>query len=607
MDFCDYYVSDTRQPGIWLSGFYGSGKSFFAKILGYILENPTWKGTSVVDRFAPKLEGLKDASLLQNDINEIAKLNNHVVRFDVSKHNNEHGVSYMLLENFLHSLGCMGNSIGLWEFDMKNEGKYEEFCNRVQQLEGKSWADIKRSRMQSRKTFRKVMLDWQYEEYDFEQTMKDYDDHIRTYDATKLADDLSKYLEHHKDERIVFFLDEVSEAINQGRVKIDELQGLAEALWRFDKQVWTICIAQQQLDDVVNAAKINRNSITKMTDRFHHGINITADEIDTIIRQRLLTKNDKGNEELTGYYIGKNGVISDITNIGGGLPITKNAKTFSAYYPFFEHQFRLLQFFLFGSGNLVSTQGGTRGMLLSSFDVLRKEAMKDASLFTTVNAVQLCRQAEENVDSSLENRYNQAEGVINADETIKHVNGRELLMVIHFLTKASVVKTTPENITKASVRNIDEYYDLLSEIRKALDILVDNRILIFSEGQYRITSEAEQRILDKKRRLEEDIPHYQINAFINKRLQMMPFVRKMQSAQLGDMKKDFLVGIRNGDVFANSTEEAMKFLLSGLFDVAPTDSEYVENIKLILNPKRERQISFRLHSTMTIYFPLCAI
>lgn len=579
MDFCDYYSSETRQPGIWLSGFYGSGKSFFAKILGYLLENPTWKGTSVVDRFALKLDGLKDASLLQNDISEIAKMSNHVVRFDVSKHNNEHGISFMLLENFLHSLDCMGNTMGLWEFDMKNEGKYDEFCSRVQQMEGKSWADIKRSRMQSRKTFRKVMLDWQYEEYDFEQTMKDYDDHIKTYDATKLADDLSKYLDHHKDVRIVFFLDEVSEAINQGRIKIDELQGLAEALWRFDKHVWTICIAQQQLDDVVNAAKINRNSITKMTDRFHKGININAEEIDTIIRQRLLAKNDEGNKELSEYYKVKNGVISDITNIGGGLPITKDVKTFSSYYPFFEHQFRLLQYFLFGSGNLVSTQGGTRGMLLSSFDVLRKESMKDASLFTTVNAVQLCRQAEENVDSSLENRYTQAEGIINADDTITRVNGRELLMVIHFLTKASVVKTTIENITKASVRNMDEYYELLSEIRKSLDILVDNRVLIFSEGQYRITSESEQRILDKKRRLEEDIPSFQINSFINKHLQQMPFIRKMQSTQVGGMKINFMVGIRNGEVFSNSAEESMKFLLSGLFEVAPTDGEYVEAVK----------------------------
>lgn len=579
MDFCDYYSSETRQPGIWLSGFYGSGKSFFAKILGYLLENPTWKGTTVVDRFAPKLEGLKDASLLHNDINEIAKMSNLIVRFDVSKHNNEHGVSFMLLENFLHTLGCLSNSMGLWEYDMKNEGTYDEFCRRVEQIEGKSWADIKRTRSQSRKTFRKVMLDWQYDEYDFEQTMKDYNDHIKTYDATKLADDLSKYLDHHKDVRIVFFLDEVSEAINQGRIKIDELQGLAEALWRFDKHVWTICIAQQQLDDVVNAAMINRNSITKMTDRFHKGININAEEIDTIIRQRLLAKNDEGNNELSEYYKVKNGVISDITNIGGGLPITKNVKTFSAYYPFFEHQFRLLQYFLFGSGNLVSTQGGTRGMLLSSFDVLRKESMKDASLFTTVNAIQLCRQAEENVDSSLENRYNQAEGIINADDTITRVNGRELLMVIHFLTKASVVKTTIENITKASVRNMDEYYELLSGIRKSLDILVDNRVLIFSEGQYRITSEAEQRILDKKHRLEEDIPSFQINSFINKHLQLMPFVRKMQSTQVGGMKISFLVGIRNGEVFANSSEDAMKFLLSGLFDVAPTDGEYVETIK----------------------------
>lgn len=577
-DFCDYYVSNTKQPGLWLSGFYGSGKSFFAKILGYLLENPTWKGMSVRDRFAPKLEGLKNASLIQNDIDEISKLHNHVVRFDVSKHSNQHGVSFMLMESFLLSLDCLGNGIGLWEFDMKNSGIYDEFCERVLQSEGRPWSEIKKQRMESRKVFHKVQTAWKYSEYDYQQTMKDYDDHINTYDATKLAEDLGKYLEKHPDEYIVFFLDEVSEAINQERIKIDELEGMSEALWKFGNHVWTIAIAQQRLDDVVDATKISRNALTKLTDRFRFGINISADEIDIIIRQRLLAKNDQGEKELKGYYNKKSGTIRDITSIGSGLPTTNNAAIFSDYYPFFKHQFSLLLNFLFGSSSFVSTQGGTRGMLLSTFDVLRKEAMKDATLFSTVNAVQLCRQAEDNVDSSLENRYQQAERIISATENSEHINGRELMMVIHFLTKANV-KTTPEFITKSSVRDIDEYYDLLSEIKKALDVLVDNRILIFSEGQYRITSESEQRILDKKHKLEEEIPHYQVNSFVSKRLQLMPFVRNMQSMQVGDLKVNFYVGTRDGETFANNDYKEMKFLLSGLFNISPTDSDYVESIK----------------------------
>lgn len=577
-DFCDHYVTTTYQPGIWLSGFYGSGKSFFAKILGYLLENETWKGTSVRDRFVPKLQGLSNASLLQNDIDEIIKMKNLVVKFDISKHNNEHGVSFMLMENFLRTLDCMGNDIGLWEFDMKNEGKYDEFCNRVQQKAGRPWSEVRKQRGESRKVFREVMLDWKYDDYDFQQTVEDYKNHIKTYDATKLAEDLGKYLAKHPDIHIVFFLDEVSEAINQDRVKIDEFEGMAEALWGFKNHVWTIAIAQQRLDDVVNAAKINRNSITKMTDRFKKGININAEEIDTIIRQRLLSKNELGNRELTAHFNENNGQITDITSVGGGLPITDKASTYADYYPFFAHQFRLLQYFLFGNSPLASSQGGTRGMLLSTFDVLRKEAMKDSDLFDTVNSIQLCRQAELNVDSALKSRYDQADGVIK-EAGFQNIKGSELLIVIHFLTKAGTVKTTPENITKSCVRDINDYYSLLSEIRKALDLLVDSQVLILTEGQYRITSEAEQRILDKKRKLEEDIPHFQINSYVNKRLQLMPFVRNMQSAQIGELKVSFYVGIRDGEPFYNSDDKDMKFLLSGLFNVAPTDSEYVEKIK----------------------------
>ena len=51
-DFCDFYASNTVQPGLWLSGFYGSGKSYFSKMIGFLLKNPVIKGTTIRDRFA---------------------------------------------------------------------------------------------------------------------------------------------------------------------------------------------------------------------------------------------------------------------------------------------------------------------------------------------------------------------------------------------------------------------------------------------------------------------------------------------------------------------------------------------------------------------------
>lgn len=578
MEFCDFYVSGTKQPGIWLSGFYGSGKSFFAKVAGYLLENPTWKGTPVSERFMPKLEGLKDASLLQNDINEVAKLHNRVIRFDVSKFNNAHGISFMMMENFLRSLGFLGNKYGLWEYEMFIDGKYDAFCKAVEENTGKPWNEVKTMRSESSKAFRAAQLKLGYSEFDYEQTLTDFSDHINHYDATKLGEDLGKYLAIHQDEHLVFFLDEVSEAINQDRIRIDELEGMAEELYHFGNKVWTIAIAQQRLEDVINAKNVNINSITKVIDRFKNRININAEEIDTIIRRRLLAKNDEGNRLLTKYFNDNSGAMIEVTNVGGGLHPTEKAANFADYYPFFGYQFRLLQTFLFGSSNLASTQGGTRGMLISAFDVLQKESMKDRELYNTVNSVQLCRQAEENIDAALNDRYNQAKDIID-QQHMSHVDGRDLLTAIHFLSKTSV-KTTPENITKAYISNIDEYYDVLAEVKKALPILVDNRVLIFAGGQYNITSQAQQDILNKKRKIEDSVSAYQVRAGINKVLQQKPFIKALQAINAGDQKIDYYVGIRDGEAFANSGVKSLRVLLSSLLLVDEAgQNDYIEKIK----------------------------
>src|SRR4051794_11645143 len=55
----DAYRKTANQPhegiGIWISGFFGSGKSSFAKILGYVLEGRTVKGQDASDLFCARL------------------------------------------------------------------------------------------------------------------------------------------------------------------------------------------------------------------------------------------------------------------------------------------------------------------------------------------------------------------------------------------------------------------------------------------------------------------------------------------------------------------------------------------------------------------------
>src|SRR5690554_52148 len=66
--FVSQYTSNIKETGVWLSGFYGSGKSYFGKMLGYLIDNPMINGTSARDRFMPRLAGVTNQSLIESDI-----------------------------------------------------------------------------------------------------------------------------------------------------------------------------------------------------------------------------------------------------------------------------------------------------------------------------------------------------------------------------------------------------------------------------------------------------------------------------------------------------------------------------------------------------------
>lgn len=575
-DFCDFFTSNTTQPGLWLSGFYGSGKSYFSKMIGFLLKNPTLQGTSVRDRFQSKLIGLPNAGLLQNSINELGRTNNHIVLFDAAKTTGNHGISYMMMGAFLKSLGLNDDWVGVIEFNLLMSGRYQAFCDKVQQKFGESWLKRRQNMDEVYDTLEDTMLDGFCSESAYDEMREAAKLRIQDYDAVKLQEDLTRYLEKNTDIRIVFMIDEVSEAIAQKKINILDLEGVAEAVAALGRKVWTIAIAQLQLDDVINGTNVNRSLLTKIIDRFKKRIPIAAEEVDMIIRKRLLAKTADGNDLLQDYYKKNSGKISDITNIvGTGLNKTTDAKTYADYFPFYEHQFKMLQYFLFGTQKLVKTQVGTRGMLISAFDVLKKEALSNKDIHTHVNASQLCRQAEEAVAESLRVRYSQA------DEHLKEMNlhlvvGHDMLQTIHFLTESGA-KTTAENISRAYVNCPDDYFSVLEEVKKACKKLADDEILILSGDEYRITSETQQRIFEMMNNI--DIANYRIKGEITKQVKQISLVRGAQNLTVDSVNVAFAVQSDSGEPFSTGGDLGMKVVFHDILSVKPSFNEYVEHVK----------------------------
>ena len=284
--FSSKFNSNIKETGVWLSGFYGSGKSYFGKMLGYLLANEEIMGTRAIERFIPRLAGLKDAALIENDLRKFASGHNRVVSLDIAKQNTDKGLAFTLFRNFLKSLGFLDTVYGYIEYQLFLDGGYSAFKDKVKELTGEEWLTLRSSSMRVPSTIRKVLTAWKYSDVEYEETIKHLNAIIDDFSASKLKDELERYLKKCPDETIIFMFDEASEAISQRKFNLLDLEGLSESLSGISSKVWTIAIAQEKLDDVINNNNISKSQLTKVTDRFKTKIHIDATEDDVIIRNR---------------------------------------------------------------------------------------------------------------------------------------------------------------------------------------------------------------------------------------------------------------------------------------------------------------------------------
>jgi hypothetical protein len=575
-DFVSKYTSNIRETGVWISGFYGSGKSYFGKLLGYLLSNRKIAGTPARDRILQRFTGIADESLIKNQISKLNSMSSRVVFLDIAKQDTSKGLSFAFFKNFLRTLSFPENEHGIFLFQLMLSESKTNVGEYIQKETGLDWNEYRTNTFRYAKVIKDIFIKKGNSESYYENQMTTIRRDIDQFSSSRLKEELSNYLTLEKSEKIVFLFDEASEAINQKKFNLLDLEGISESLSSLGGRVWTIAIAQEKLDDVINNSNVSKAQLTKVTDRFKTKIHLEATEVDVIIQNRLLKKTPAGIQSLQNYFNQNSGMITDHASIqGAGISQTDSVDSYSTYYPFYKYQFDLLQNFLFGTKGYASTKVAARGMIITTYDILRQEVQKN-ELFHTVTGWHIAREGQPQPPVRLVNRYDNADRILR--EAKSKISGRKLLETINFLTESEVTPATFQNIVKCFISHPEEFHMIQSDINKALEILTTSKILLETNSTFRITSDIEQRLLDE------------MNGFSvqghNKKKQTISvykdsnLLRNVSKYTDNGLQFDFYITTDNDDELCKAGQKFLKLKIKSIYNISENRLEDIENLKV---------------------------
>ena len=282
-------------PASWISGFYGSGKSSFAKLLGLALDGRTLPdGTRLADALLARDDSPLAAELCAAWVQLVEKIRPLAVVFDIgsSARDQEH-IHAVVVRELQKRLGYCPKSedVAELELSLERDGEYEEFLAQAQKTLGAPW-DVMKLKDQADDHCSHVLSVMRPERYP---AATDWlDSHAgrrrgRGLSVQEAVDLIDAMLHIRADESTVFLVvDEVSQYVHDSQDRMLKLQSFVSALGeRLKGRVWLLVTGQQKLDEAAESTVLG-----KLKDRFPHRlrVHLSAANIRDVVHRRLLRK-----------------------------------------------------------------------------------------------------------------------------------------------------------------------------------------------------------------------------------------------------------------------------------------------------------------------------
>ena len=398
--YTDTILSATDEIGVWITGYFGSGKSHLAKIISLVIENRTLEGISATDRFKnriPPSSQYHDA--LVRHLARISQCRTNVLAFNLNTliGSKETPLPLVLLNQYYISKGYSSNHIfaKVIESELDKMGKLDALHSAAEHLINKPWKDIQKNPGFYRKKLYGAVCEVAPDHFstpeEVESALKNAESgdlyNIQFLVTTLLADLKEQEKKERKPCRLMMVMDETGQWIGDDGERLHLLQALVEeAGSRGQGKIWVTVTTHEDMGSIIRNAKGLKTDMKKIEARFRFKISLTTENIERVLEDRLLKKNVAGKKEIASVYQANAGVLrgmGQLENTDQKLPDC-TVDGFEKFYPFFPYHIHLIPDIVkslrsFG-GRGEQLSGSTRTLLAITQDIIcsgRRDYLKE--------------------------------------------------------------------------------------------------------------------------------------------------------------------------------------------------------------------------------------
>ena len=336
------------EVGIWVSGFYGSGKSSFTKYIGASLDpGRTVEGKPFLDLLCDRFPRNEIPATLRTVSKQYPTA---VVLLDLGAEQLAESaaapISTVLYWKVLQWAGfSKEKKTARLEFTLDRCGKYDEFKNKYHERYKSAWEEIHNDPLIGVARASEIVPEVLPDDFPTPESFRG----LRFEEARDIRDLVCEIIDICRRktgyENILLLLDEAGQYVAPRGELILNLDGLARNLKELGKgKVWIAATGQQTLSEIVEKAAHNSAELNKLRDRFPISIHLDASDIREITHKRLLDKSEEGRKKLETLFKEHGQSLVAHTQLSGTALFKGNPDigTFTRLYPFLPQHFDLL-------------------------------------------------------------------------------------------------------------------------------------------------------------------------------------------------------------------------------------------------------------------------